>query len=203
MQPATLQSVTGCTKANAERYAAPLTAAMDEFSIWRPVQQAAFLAQLAHESARLSVVTENLNYSWQALRTTWPRRFPTDAIARQYHRQPERIASYVYADRMGNGPPSSGDGWRHRGAAWIQVTGKDNQSACAKHFGIPLAQIGDWLRTPEGAARGSAWFWRCVIDGNKFVADGDIEGLSRAINGGTNGLAERLAMTKHAMTVLA
>lgn len=202
MQPATLQAATGCTPANAERYAAPLTGAMDEFGILRPAQQAAFLAQITHESARLSRVQENLNYSWQRLRQVWPRRFPSDEFAKQYHQQPAKVASYVYAGRLGNGLPSTGDGFRFAGKGLIQITGRDNYTACGKALGLPLLVRPELLLEPAPAARSAAWFWKS-INGNKYVADDDIEGLSRAINGGTNGLAERLALTKRAMQVLA
>ncbi len=202
MTPILLLTVTGCTPADAERYAQPLGHAMAEFGILSPDQQAAFLAQITHESARLSCVEENLNYSWQRLRAIWPRRFPTDAFARQYHRQPERIANYVYAGRLGNGPPSSGDGWRFRGRGFIQVTGRSNYEPCGQALGLELTVQPDRLTEPASAARSAAWFWK-RIDGNRYVKAKNIEGLSMAINGGRHGMAERLALTRHAARVLA
>src|SRR5438046_1146961 len=92
-----------------------LSAAMSEFAIDTPLRAAAFLAQVAHESSELRALVENLNYSAAGLRSTWPRRFPSDTVARDYARQPERIANYVYAGRLGNGDERSGDGWRFRG----------------------------------------------------------------------------------------
>ena len=84
---------------------------------------------------------------------------------------------------MGNGDEDSGDGWRYRGAGLIQLTGKNNQHAAADYFGIDYAAIGDWLRTPEGAARSAGWFWN--VNGLNALADADdLRGITRAINGG-------------------
>ena len=93
-----------------EAFAEPLAAACDEFEINTPQRLAAFLAQIGHESGNLRFVKENLNYSAQGLRKTFPKYFPTDDVATQYQRNPEAIANRVYANRMGNGPEESGDG---------------------------------------------------------------------------------------------
>lgn len=177
-----------------------LQAAMIEFGINDPLDQAAFLATVAHESAELSVFSENLNYSAPALRSVFGKYFPTDALANAYARQPQRIASRVYADRNGNGSEASGDGWRYRGAGAIQLTFKDNQVECAKYFGIAPAIISEWLRTPEGAVRSAAWFW---IRNNlqRYSLAGDFDGVCDVVNrghktpadGDSNGWAARLA----------
>src|SRR2546429_7709196 len=99
---------------------------MEKFELDPPNRIAAFSAQLAHESADFRSTEENLNYSWQALRATRPPRFPSDAFAQRYHREPERIANPVYARRHGNGDEASGDGWEDRGAGLIQLTLLDN-----------------------------------------------------------------------------
>lgn len=186
-----------------------LNAAMDEFEINTLPRQAAFLAQIAHESAQLTCVEENLNYGTNGLMKTWPRRFQTLDIASQYERKPQMIANRVYADRMGNGDEASGDGWAHRGAGLIQVTGADNQNRCADYFGKPRASIGDWLRTPEGACRSAAWFWRGA--GCNAYADAmDFDAVSDAINigrqtekeGDAIGYADRLAFYETAKKVL-
>src|ERR1041385_1279298 len=115
-----------------------LDRAMEEFSIDTPLRKAAFLAQVAYESSELRRLVENLNYSAAGLRSTWPKRFPSDALARAYARQPERIANYVYANRLGNGDVASGDGWRFRGRGLLQVTGRSNYTAVGAALGLPL-----------------------------------------------------------------
>lgn len=176
--------------------------AMREFEIDENVQrESAFLANVAHESNSLLAVSENLNYSAEGLRRTWPSRF-TAELAREYARQPERIANLVYANRMGNGDEASGDGWRYRGAGLIQVTGADNHHEVASSLVIPAGEVGDWMRTPEGASRSAGWFWR--RNGLNELADiGDQRAICKRINGGLNGLKERTAYYERALAVLA
>jgi putative chitinase len=121
-----------------------------------------------------------LNYSAEALQRTWPSRFDA-ATAAAYQRKPEMIANKVYANRMGNRDEASGDGWKHRGAGLIQLTGKDNQFACAMALGIDPTLIADWLKTEEGAARSAGWFWR-EHNLNKWADAGDIDGVSDVVN---------------------
>lgn len=202
MTPDELRRILPRCGARADVYAEPLTEAMKQFDINTPQRQAAFLSQLGHESGHLSAVSENLNYSAEALVRTWPKRFPSTEVAEQYARQPEKIANRVYANRMGNGPEDSGDGWQYRGAGLIQLTGKENHLACAMFFQLPLDRVGDWLRTPVGAALSAAWFWK-ANNLNRLADEGDQVKLTMRINGGTNGLAERLALYEIAKEVLA
>ena len=167
--------------ANAVIYLSSLNYAMSEFDISNDNRIKMFLAQIAHESCDLAFVEENLNYSAAALVKTWPPRFPTLDAALPYNRQPMKIANHVYANRMGNGDEASGMGWLHRGAGLIQLTGYDNQKLCAEHFGIPIEKIGDWLRTPEGACRSAAWFWK-THGCNEYADKGDFDGVSDMIN---------------------
>lgn len=200
-----------------------LNAAMAEFEINTPARVAAFLANVAHESGELSDVEENLNYSASGLAKTWPHRYAEldgdgdpikpirpNALAWRLHRDPVRIANNVYADRMGNGPEYLGNGWKHRGAGIGQLTGKDNQYAAALHFNVDPEQIGDWLRSPEGACRSFAWFWK--ENGCNELADvGDFDGCCDKVNrgrktqrhGDSNGFADRLAFYNRAIEVLA
>lgn len=179
-----------------------LLRAMDEFAISKTKERvAAFLAQVGHESGEFRFVEENLNYSTNGLMKTWPARFPTQAIAAAYARRPEKIANKVYANRMGNGPESSGDGWRHRGAGLIQLTGKTNQGQAAQAFGIDLSEIGAWLRKPEGACRSAAWFWH-KHGLNELADGGDFITITKRINGGLIGLTHRLALWENAKNVL-
>ena len=173
------------------KYVGPLNIVGEHFGLFdNPKRMAAFLAQVAHESGSFNFTAEGLNYSAQALRKTWPKRFPTLAIAQQYARNPQKIANKVYANRMGNGPESSGDGYKFRGRGLIQLTGKDNYTKFAKAIGKTLDQAIAYLETPEGAVASAAWFW----DANKlsiYADKGDFVGLTRRINGGTIGLADR------------
>lgn len=198
------------SRKSAAAFVAPLNAAMQEFGITKEKRIECFLAQIAHESGQLQAMQENLNYRAEGLMKTWPRRFPTRAIADAYARQPERIANKVYANRGGNGDEASGDGWRHRGAGLIGLTFFDNQKRCADYFRIPVRDVGDWLRTPEGACRSAGWFWRehkC----NELADAGDFDGVSDAINighqteaeGDAIGYDDRLAFLRVAEGVIA
>lgn len=186
--------------ARAATFLDPLNAAMEEFEINTLARQAAFLAQVAHESGSLAHLSENLNYSAERLTAVFPKYF-TASQAAVYARNPERIASRVYANRMGNGPEESGEGWVHRGAGLIQATGKDTQYSIADHFGIRREQIGDWLRTPEGGARSAGLFW-VSRDLNELADRGEFKEITRRVNGGYNGYPERLAFYNRAKQVL-
>lgn len=196
-----ISKVMGCSPSVAEKYCAPLNACFDKFGINTHLHIAAFLAQVGHESGRLSQVVENLNYSADALRRTWPSRFMPD-LAIQVARQPDRIANIVYGGRMGN--VELGDGWKYRGRGLIQITGRDNYAACSKAlFGDDrLLRNPELLEQPEWACMSAAWFWDSR--GLNSLADkGDIVGVTKKINGGTNGLEDRKALYEKALKVLA
>lgn len=177
------------------------------FSLTTPTRQSAFLAQAAHESAGFTRLTENLNYSATGLAATWPGRFrgadgQPSALARALHRRPEAIANVVYANRMGNGPEASGDGWRYRGRGLLQITGRAQYQRCGAALGLPLVEQPDLLALPEPAVLSAAWFWQ--VNGLNELADaGDFEAIARRINGGLNGLAERRALWAKFREVLA
>lgn len=184
---------------DAQRWADTLFPFMVSSGITTPKRIAAFLGQVAEESARFSVLTENLNYSAVALRNSWPSHFDNDD-ANDYARQPERIANRAYADRMGNGDEVSGDGWRYRGAGLIQLTGKDNQSKFAAACGVS-GDVGDYLRTGKGAAQSACWYWS--TNNLSALADGwQITELTKRVNGGTNGLTDRINMSNAALKAL-
>lgn len=169
-----------------------LPKAMAKFEINTVNRLAAFLAQTAHESAGFTAHLENLNYSAKSLRAVFGKYFPNDALAESYARNPQKIANRVYANRMGNGPEASGDGWKYRGRGWLQITGHDNVSAFAKTIGMSIDEAVTYLETPEGGFMGAGWFWQ--TNGLNALADkGEITLISKRINGGTNGLAERIA----------
>lgn len=181
---------------------APLDAAMKEFGIDTPKRQAMFLAQCAHESSSFGRIEENLMYRAETLLKVFPKYFKTLVEAQKFERKPEKIANRVYGGRMGNGPEASGDGYRYRGRGLIQLTGKDNYTACGKALNIDLVSKPDYLLTAEGAARSAAWFWsRNGL--NKFADEGDITGCTKRINGGTIGLEERKHLYERALKMLA
>lgn len=151
---------------------------------------AAFLAQCGVESVDFTVMRENLNYSAKGLTLTWPKRFPSLEAAKPYERNPEKIANKVYADRLGNGPESSGDGYRYRGRGYIQLTGKANYQTFATGVNRNLAEVIGYLETQPGALESACWFWKR----NNLNKPADARDMIRAteiINGGHHGLEER------------
>jgi putative chitinase len=174
---------------------------LPEYEINTPIRVAAFIAQCAHESGGFKFLTENLNYRWESLRKVFPKYFPTDDLAQQYARQPEKIANRVYANRMGNGDESSGDGWRYRGRGLIQLTGHDNYFWFSQSIDTDIEEIPKYLETFEGAIQSACWFWE-TNKLNQWADSGDIETLSRRINGGTIGLEDRKKHYHHALEIL-
>ncbi len=162
---------------------------------------AAFLAQTAHESGNYRAIKENLNYKAESLMRVWPRYFPDMATAKAYEKQPERIANRAYANRMGNGPEESGDGWRYCGRGLIQLTGKSNYERYAESLEISVEEAGEHLTTFEGCVQSAAWFWE-ANNLNQWADKGDILTLTKRINGGTLGLDDRIKHYNHAMHVL-
>jgi Predicted chitinase len=169
----------------------PLNDAMAEFDVNTPTRVAAFLAQALHESARLTRLRENLNYSAEGLLATFPKYF-TPVVAQEYARNPERIANRVYANRMGNGPEESGDGWKYRGVGIFQLTGKDNIRACSKAICDNEQYVEDpaLIEQPVDACRSAGWFWSSNKL-NSLADQEDMKGITRKINGGYIGLKER------------
>jgi putative chitinase len=165
-----------------------------------PDRAAHFFAQTAHESGGFKAFSENLNYSAKGLRGIFRKYFPTDALANAYARQPMKIANRVYASRMGNGPESSGDGWKYRGRGPLQLTGKDNYRAFGRYIGREqeILDNPDIVATELGF-ESALWFF----DHNKLwsicdqgVGDAAILALTKRINGGTHGLDDRKLKTK-------
>ncbi len=184
-----------------------LNEAMARFDITSSARMAAFLAQIAHESGQLTRLSENLNYSAERLMQVWPKRFPTMEKARQYERNPQKLANCVYAKRLGNGDEASGDGWNYRGRGLIQLTGRDNYRAAAQGIELPLEQEPDLLLQSGPAALSAAWFWQShglneLADAQQNDRSDDFSGITRRINGGTVGLKERVAFWDKARDVL-
>ena len=206
MTPEQIHSATGCTPANAELYAAPITLAMAQYKINTPTRQAAFLAQIAHESSRLAVVVESTFYTRaDQLLAMFPSHFLDISDAAKYVKSSAACANRIYANRMGNGNESSGDGNFFRGRGLIQITGLDNYRVCSIGiFGYPSKLLGEptLLQQPGYAALSAAWFWS-AHGLNERADAGDFQGITRTINGGMNGYADRLALLKTAQEALA
>lgn len=175
-----------------------------DYGINTPQRMAAFIAQCSHESAGFRVLQENLNYRPQTLRTLFPKYFPTDALAQEYASKPnkqEAIANRIYANRMGNGPEESGDGYRYRGRGLIQLTGKENYRWFAASLEISPEEASEYLTTFEGAAQSACWFWE-TNNINKWADANDIKEMTKRINGGYIGLEDRIKHYEHALHVL-
>jgi len=187
-----------------EHWHKALVQLLPDYEINTPKRVAAFIAQCSHESAGFMILKENLNYKAVTLRKIFPKYFPTDALAAEYASKPnkqEAIANLVYANRMGNGAPETGDGYRYCGRGLIQLTGKSNYSWFAASIGIPVEEASEYLQTFEGAAQSACWFWE-MNNLNKFADKDDIKGLTKAINGGYIGLDDRIKHYNHALHVL-
>jgi putative chitinase len=174
---------------------------LDDYEINTPLRVSHFIAQCAHESGNFVFVKENLNYKAASLRKIFSKYFPTDELAAQYANKPERIANRIYANRMGNGPEESGDGFRYCGRGLIQLTGKDNYTFFAGSLGISVEEASEYLQTFEGAAQSACFFWE-QNKLNRFADANDVKGLTRAINGGFIGLEDRIKHTEHALHIL-
>lgn len=164
---------------------------------------AEFCAQCAHESGGFRRLIENLNYSAEGLARTWPPRYANDdkspnELAHRIARNPEQIANHTYANRLGNGSPESGDGWKYRGRGIIQLTGKSNYAAANKALGINCLQNPDMLTSMEWAAMAAVWFWVK----NKCGKASTFEAQTKIINGGTNGMADRKARLDRALSAI-
>jgi len=170
----------------AERWVEGVRAACVEFGINTPERIAGFLSQCAHESGGFRMLEENLNYRATTMAAVWP----TNKFALALERKPEMIANAVYSNRMGNGTIESGEGWKYRGRGLKQLTGKENYTRCGNALKLDLVGSPDLLLQPGPAALSAAWFWS-TNGCNAFADKGDIEGLTRKINGGLIGIDDR------------
>lgn len=181
----------------------PLSKLFTENGITSDKEMAEFCAQCAHESAGFRRLVENLNYSAEGLARTWPSRFALankspNLLARDIARKPELIANYVYANRLGNGNPDSGDGWKYRGRGIIQLTGKSNYQAAHDALGINCIGNPDIVSSIECAARVAVWFWVK----NKCGKASSFESQTKIINGGTHGIDDRRARLSRALVAI-
>jgi putative chitinase len=158
-----------------------------------------FLAQLGHESNGLTHREENLNYSAERLTEVWESRFPTIESAKPYERNPEKLANFVYGGRMGNSNP--GDGYRYRGRGYIQLTGRETYREIGRIAGLDLESNPDLASKPEHAVKIACafWTWKNI---NPACDVADFTAVTRKINGGTNGLNDRLRWLSKVKTVV-
>ena len=181
----------------------PDTAA--KFQINTPLRLAHFLAQCGHESGGFKATQENLNYSAKGLAGIFKKYFPTEAAAAPYARQPQKIASKVYGGRMGNGPESTGEGYKFRGRGYIQLTGKENYTAFGKSIGEDILSNPDVVAS-KYALLSAAWFFS--KNGLHKMADGGatdavVTSITKRVNGGTIGLPDRIKHFKEYYHLLA
>lgn len=178
-----------------------LEQALPDYDINSPQRVACFLAQCMHESGNFKFLKENLNYRAESLVRVWPKYFPSIDVARQYAQKPEKIANRAYANRMGNGPEESGDGWKFCGRGLIQLTGRNNYQAFADSIETNIDDIPEYLQTFEGAVQSACWFWE-NNNLNTWADKGDMVTLTKKINGGTLGLDDRIKHYQHTLNVL-
>lgn len=173
-----------------EDTAVALIRAAHKWGIDTPIRQQHFLAQIAAESGFVPKA-ENMNYTTAArLMEVWPTRFPNPERATPFLNNPELLGNTVYANRMGNGPPESGDGYRYRGRGLLQNTGKAQYEALELALGLPLLDQPDLLLDASIAADAAGWYWN-ARDVNSHADNNDIRAVTLAVNGGYNGLEAR------------
>ena len=186
-----LRAVPELNKAGIDSYVASFNQFAIPYGIDSPLRVIHYLSQTLFESQYLKRTEENLNYSAEGLLKTFPRYFNAET-AKEYARKPEMIANRVYANRMCNGNEASGDGWKYKGRAYIMITGKENYSK----FNRSDVCTEDVIAHPEKVAKfplaqvASMWYWE-THKINELADRDDCEAITRAINGGVNGLAER------------
>jgi len=178
---------------------------MQKFSVNTPLRLSHFLAQCGHESGGFKLTQENLNYSAKGLMGIFKKYFPTEAIANAYARQPQKIANKVYASRMGNGAEASGEGFKFRGRGYIQLTGKQNYTAFDASVPESIVDNPDLVATKYPLAS-AAWFWS--KNGLNTIADQGssnevVTKITKRVNGGTIGLADRIKHFKEYHALLA
>ena len=184
-----------------EQWVDALNETFERFGIVTHAQQASFIGQCGHECGNFKVLEENLNYRAETLMKLWKSRFPTLEIANEYARNPKKIANKVYASRMGNRDESSGDGYRFRGRGCIQLTGHANYFHAGKACDEDFVMNPDLVATPKYAAMTAGWFWN-THKLNQYADARDFVTMTKKINGGTIGLADRQKHIAHALEVL-
>jgi len=193
------------TNKEVEAWCEELNKALPKYDITTDQRIAGFISQCAHESMDFNAMSENLNYREETLNKVFPRYFgPGKRNAAEYARNPEKIANYVYMDefrtsKLGNVHP--GDGWRFRGRGLKQLTGRDNYTRFAKDYDLTAEEAAVWVETKEGALASALWFWN-TNNLNPIADTGNVAALTKKINGGDIGLADRQTRYARAMAAL-
>lgn len=185
------KAVPNITDANCLKYIDILNNTFARYQVNTPLRVAHFLSQVGHESSSFAVMQENLNYSAEGLVRTFGKYFPTMQVARQYARQPMKIASKVYANRLGNGSEATGDGWTYRGKGAIQLTGKKNHEVYGKNVGVDFVANPELLLTLPHVIDCSGWYFS-VMNLLPVCDNDNCKILTRKINGGYNGYDDRV-----------
>lgn len=213
----TIEQLIACTGAKPVTAAAwliPIQSTMTKCRINSATRMAAFLAEAGYESGHLECARESLNYTPEALMKTFNQhvvRF-SKADAATYGRTPDHqanqsaIANIAYGGRMGNGPAETGDGWRYRGGSAFQLTGKSNYQKCGAAIGFDLVGNPGLIERPDVGAASAGWYWDAGNPTgrslNTLADAGDIDAISRAINGGGNAIRERAIAYQHNLQIL-
>lgn len=165
-----------------------------KFNISTELRLAHFLSQCAHESGEFRAVRENLNYSAAGLKRVFGKYFKEPGLAEKYARKPEMIASRVYANRMGNGDEASREGWKFRGRGYIQLTGKNSYALFSTAMGLDFIADPDLVASEYPLSSAGWFFWKNKINSISDLGATDpvITRVTKAVNGGTNGLANRI-----------
>lgn len=206
-----LQKATGCSPANAALYLPFLQGTMKAYDITTPKRMAGFLSQISHESAKFTQLTESLNYSVDGLMLTFGRHRISKEDAWEFGRTMKRqanqiaIANAVYGGEWGRknlGNTMPGDGWKFRGRGLKQLTGRDNYARCGAAIGEKLTDDPDRLLMPINACLSAGWFWK-TNNLNAWADRGDVPGMTKIVNGGANGLPQRVALFGKAVEAFA
>ena len=184
-----------------EQWVDALNETFVRFDIMNPLRKAAFIGQASHESGNFKMLEEDLRYRAETLMRVWPKRFPTLEFAKQYEKNPKKIANSVYANRMGNRDEASGDGHRFRGRGLFQLTGHSNYFHAGKALGEDFVMNPDLVATPMFAALTAGFFWN-THKLNQYADARDYVTMTKKINGGTIGLADRQKHIAHALEVI-
>jgi putative chitinase len=200
----TLEQVEDMLKGNseAEEWYDAMCHVLPQYNITTEARVAAFIAQCGHESNNFKVLSENLNYSADALDKIFPKYFKNAGRhAQDYHREPEEIANVIYANRMDNGDTDSGDGWTFRGGGILQLTGRANYTAFGNTYDMSAEEATEYVREKNGALASACWYWE-TNKLNRYADTYDMKTLTKRINGGYIGLEDRVSHYEHAMEVL-
>lgn len=190
----------GASNDNATKFIQPFNDIIIKYSINTQLRISHFLSQIFHESTNLTTLHENLNYGKDGLLKTFPKYFPTPDIADQYAKQPQKIANKVYENRLGNGAESTNDGWMYCGRGLLQTTGKINYSNLSKALGVNFVLHPEYLEQPQYASLSAGFFWNSK-NLNHFADLDDVIGVTKLINGGTNGLEARKILLEKAKKI--